>query len=335
MTSEAKYLKLKLQEGERGKIQFDEGINRHFDYLKDFSPKKLQDYLKQCGLNLSACAEDILLSLGVAKKNKEALKMTNAGTLFFAKDPQMFFPEAYITAVRYQGNDRYTILDKKDFTGSLLSQIDESLVFVMRHTNVAANFSGLSSGARQDVYDYPAIALREAIINAVTHRDYLYDGAHIFIHIYSEHIDIENPGGLYHGLTIADLGHRSVRRNRLVADLLHRARYIERVGSGFDRMRVALSENKNPALEVSVSNFFNIRFFKRALNFNLQVLSSRQLAIYHIFVERKALSKKEVADALNISEDTALRELKALIQYGLLEKRGEGKTTRYHITNNA
>ena len=253
------------------------------------------------------------------------------GFLFFAKNPLAFFPEAYVTAVRYQSNDRYAIVDKKDFTGTLLSQIEESLAFVIRHMNVGAQFNELAGAARQDIYDYPPIAIREAIVNAITHRDYLYDGAHIYIHMYPEYIDIENPGGLYHGLTLDDLGRRSVRRNRLIADILHRARYIERIGSGFDRMRLALLENRNPELVVTATNFFNVRFYKRVPNFNLQVLTQRQLNIYHHFSERKIMTKKEVALILGISEDTALRELKVLIKHNLIKKQGEAKSTTYAL----
>ena len=312
-----------------GKVHFDESINQYFNYPEDFSHNALESYLKQCDLDLKAKTADILLSLGLAKNVKSSFKVTNAGGLFFANKPQTFFPEAYVTAVRYQSNDRYSIIDKKDFKGSLISQIEESLAFVIRHMNVATDFHALTGGARQDIYDYPIIALREAIINAITHRDYLYDGAHIYIHMYPEYIDIENPGGLYHGLTLDDLGRRSLRRNRLIADILHRARYIERVGSGFDRMHHALAENKNPPLEVNVTNFFNIRFFKRVQEIDLQKISSRQLKIYHIFLEKKELTKRDLARILTISEDTALRELKVLMSHNLIKKQGEGKSTTY------
>jgi ATP-dependent DNA helicase RecG len=120
-----------------------------------------------------------------------------------------------------------------------------------------------------------------------------------------------------------------VRRNRLIADLLHRAGYIERVGSGFDRMRTALLSNKNPSLEVTTTNFFNIRFYKRAQDMDLSKLSSRQLMLYHQFLERKIMTKRDVANALNTSDDTALRELKTLMQFSLINKQGEGKAISY------
>ncbi len=307
---------------------FDEAINRRFDFENDFSKEGMQKYLKRCNLDLNVPPEEILLSLSVAKKTNSSFQLMNAGVIFFAKDPQYFFPESYITAVRYKSNDRFSIIDRKDFSGSPLSQIEESLAFIIRHMNVSASFTDLG-GVRQDIYDYPPIALREAIVNAITHRDYLYDASHIYIHMYPSYIDIENPGGLYHGITIEDLGRRSVRRNRLLADLLYRARYIERIGSGFDRMRIALAENNNPPLEVVATNFFNIRFFKRSEDPKLQKLTERQLAIYHCFLERRAVTKREIATSLQMSEDTIIRELKVLIELRLIKKQGQGKSTSY------
>ena len=295
----------------------------------DFSSQDFQSYLAHCGLHFKAAEEDILFSLNLVKKMAYKLLITNAGVLFFAKNPQAYYPEAFITAVKYQTNDRFSIIDKKDFIGSPLSQIEASLAFVLRHMNVGVHIDAAQGAARQEIYDYPPIAIREAIINAVTHRDYLYDGSHIYIHMYPDYIDIESPGGLYSGLTIEDLGRRSVRRNRLIADLLDRARYIERVGSGFDRMRDALLKNQNPALEVSATNFFSIRFFKRTQDVNLEKLTPRQLAIYYSFFERKQLTKRDVVIGHHISEDTAMRELKHLMQLGFIQKEGTGKATCY------
>jgi ATP-dependent DNA helicase RecG len=312
-----------------GKLHFDEAVNQRFQYPNDFSEAALKQYLKQCNLEVNSSAEDILISLNLSNQTPNTFQVTNAGVLFFAKNPQHFFPEAYITAIRYKSNDRYSILDKKDFMGSPISQIDESLAFVIRHMNVTPQFGKTNISQHEDIYDYPPIAIREAIINAITHRDYLYDGSHVYIHMYPDHIDIESPGGLYHGLSIEDLGKRSVRRNRMIADLLHRARYIERVGSGFDRMRNALHQNHNPELVVTANNFFNIRFFKRKQDFNLQKLSARQLALYHRFLERKVLTKKDVVVALHVSNDTALRELNVLMQHHLITKQGVGKNISY------
>ncbi len=315
-----------------GKIHFDEAINKHFQYPNDFSKQAFTDYLTLCGISSSLETEDILQSLNLAVKDKDKLLLNNAGVLCFAEDPQQFFPEAYITAVAYKTNDRFSIIDKKDFHGSLIKQIDESLIFIARHIDVSFEITPDFSATRKNIYAYPPTALREAIINAVTHRDYAYDGSHIYIHIFPDYIEIENPGGLYRGLTIEDLGKRSVRRNRLIADVLHRANYIERVGSGFSRMQQALSENNNPDYQVSATNFFNIRFLKRLKDGTpVANLTRRQIEIYQLMQQRSSVSKKDIATALNVSDDTALRELNALIVLKIIGKEGVGKATSYYL----
>jgi len=308
-----------------GKIHFDEALNDSFQYPDDFSQEAFDDFLNLSGIITHHSTENVLLSLNAVQKKKHRLCFTNAAVLLFAKEPQKFYPESYITAVKYKSQDRFSIIDKKDFKGSLFKQIENTMQFMMRHISVAAEISTIK---RQDIYDYPLVALREAIVNAVTHRDYYYDGSHIYVHMYPDRIEIENPGGLHHGLTIDNLGKRSVRRNRLIADFLHRAGYIERVGSGFDRMHQTLMQNNNPPLVVSATNFFNICFYKRIQNKRLAELTQRQRDLYYLMQE-KTITKKEVAMALNISEDTALRELNALLTKGIILKEGVGKATIY------
>ena len=312
------------------KMRFDEAINEHFHYPKDFSQDALNEFLQINGIKTNASAHDVLLSLNVAEEDHHHIKLTNTGVLFFAKEPQRFFPESYITAIKYKTSERFSILDKKDFTGSPLSQIEQTLVFILRHMNVEPIIGPLR-GARKDIYEYSPVALREAVINAVTHRDYLYDSSHIYVHMFPDYIEIESPGGLYRGLTLEDLGKRSIRRNRLIADLLHRAGYIERVGSGFSRMQSSLMENSNPPLEVKASNFFNIRFYKRLEDIEPAKLTPRQIEIYQILSRRDSVNKKEIASQLNMSEDTVIRDLNALIKQDVVIKIGVGKATVYSL----
>lgn len=313
---------------------FDEMINEQFHYPHDFSSAKLKAYLTQCGIQSNASNEDVLLSLDAARKNKQQIQFTNAGILFFAQNPQQFFRETFITCVKYQNQDRFSIIDQKDFKGSLISQIDESLQFTLRHMNIGHSITtsqSLISAKRQNLYDFPPVALREAIVNAVTHRDYRFDSTHIYIHMFPDHIDMENPGGLVANLNIDDLGHRSIRRNRLIADLLHRAGYIERVGSGFSRMEHALKENNNPPLEITATNFFSLRFYKRMQEANAIQLTVRQQILYRALQESHSLTKNEAAIAIGTGGDTALRELQTLMALGLIESQGIGRATTYRL----
>lgn len=315
-----------------GKIHFDENINRQFNFPQDLSDVDFDHYLKLCNIHTKLPNTEILQSLNVANENKTNILLNNAGILFFAKSPQSFFKEAYITCVRYKSFDRFSILDKKDFSGSLIQQIEDAINFVLRHISMQISIGQITNsqlGVRREIYEYPIVAIREAIVNAVTHRDYQYDGAHIYVHLFPDRIEIENPGGLYHGLTIENLGQRSVRRNRLIADLLHRAGYIERVGSGFDRMKQALQENNNPPFEVSATNFFIIKFYKRIEETPIQNLSPRQIVILQFLKQHGSITISQIANMLNVSNDTARRGLNSLFEAKLIERLGTGKATRY------
>lgn len=317
-----------------GKIQFDQAFNDTFDFKKDFSEEALSEFLKYCGITTKLPVIDILLNLGVVKQERKKVIFTNTGILFFAKTPQKFFPESYITLVKYYSQDRFSIVDKQDIQGNLIQQIEHSMNFIVRNMAVEPDTtfrSKQSFSRREERYEYPLAALREAIINAVTHRDYYYDSSHIYIHIYPDHIDIENPGGLFNGMNIENLGKRSVRRNRLIADLLHHAKYIERVGSGFDRMKQALAQNNNPPLEINATNFFDLRFYKRIPNITVSKMTQRQAILYHLIEERQQVTKRNVTTALNVSDDTAVNELNVLIKLGLIKKEGKGKATYYVI----
>lgn len=317
-----------------GKIYFDEAINKHFQYPQDFSKTELSEYLHLCDLHINAPDQDILCSINAAEKDKKLLNFRNVGVLFFGKNPQQFFPEAYITCVAYKSFDRYSIIDRKDIKGQLIKQVEEALQFIIKHMSVESIMVGVGSrlGQRQEIYDYPIVALKEAVINAVTHRDYQYGSSHIYIHMYPDRIEIVNPGGLHHGLKLDSLGKLSVRRNRHIADLMQRAKYIENIGSGFNRMETSLKANGNPPLDVSATDFFNIRFYKRMGQEQLE-LTKRQQHLYRILEQRQEISKKEAALALDVSEDTALRELKVLIEKGFAIIVGEGRATKYRKTS--
>jgi predicted HTH transcriptional regulator len=112
----------------------------------------------------------------------------------------------------------------------------------------------------EEVPEYPMRALREAITNAVMHRDYFEMGANVFVEIYDDRIEVTNPGGLPKGLSRSELGTRSVRRNQLIADLLHRIGFIEKAGTGIHRMQDEAREHKCPAPQFTANGFFTAIF---------------------------------------------------------------------------
>jgi len=198
------------------------------------------------------------VNIEVAERVRGRLIFRNAGVLFFARDVSHFFPQAYVTCLLAKGIDKVNILDRKDFAGGLVSDIEESLRFIERNTRTGYRIEKLR---REDVPEYPMRALREAITNAIMHRDYFEAGANVFVEIYDDRIEISNPGGLPKGLSREELGTRSVRRNPLIADLLHRIALFEKAGTGIRRMIEDARKHKCPDPKFTVNGFFTATFW--------------------------------------------------------------------------
>ena len=103
-------------------------------------------------------------------------------------------------------------------------------------------------------------AVREAITNAVMHRDWFFDGANVFVELYADRIEVISPGSLPKGLTLADLGRKSIRRNTLIADLLHRIDFIEKAGTGIRRIRDGAREQECPEPKFEADRFVTVTF---------------------------------------------------------------------------
>ena len=155
-----------------------------------------------------------------------------------------------------------------EFKESLSSSFSRELVamantvggsFIDRNTRTAYRIESLR---RENIPEYPMKALREAITNAVMHRDWFFEGANVFVEIYTNRIEVISPGGLPTGLKMAKLGRESIRRNPLIADLLHRIEFIEKAGTGIRRIRDEAREQGCPEPEFKVRGAFFVVVFR-------------------------------------------------------------------------
>jgi ATP-dependent DNA helicase RecG len=313
---------------EAGSYHFDETLNRACRFPGDFDDGRLRSYLEAAGIRVQARPRDILLSLDVAVEVDDGIAFRQAGVLFFAREPQRLVRESHVTCVRFRGSDRTEILDRQEIVGNPTELIEGAMAFTGR--NIRVSYAVGASAQRREIPEYPLVAVREAVTNAVMHRDYQYDAAHVFLSLFADRLEVENPGGLYSGLTVEELGKRSVRRNRLLADLLFRARYVERVGSGIPRMQKALEENGNPPMEIAASSFFVLTLRPRVAP--EAVLTTRQTRLYQFLAGRPSATKEEAARFLSVSADTTLRELRVLVEAGLAVREGIGKATVYRVS---
>ena len=313
---------------------FDSRVNELASFSKDFDQQRYELYCKLSNINLKRNYLDILESLGAVrnttrkKMSKNELSFTNTGVLLFTKNPKNFIPESFLTAVRYRGYDKFSIIDRQDFSGNLIEQIEEGLSFAKKNIEVEYEITG--SGARGERHRYPLVAVREALVNAMVHRDYSFNNSCVYINIFLDRLEIENPGGIFGNASITEIEGKSIRRNPVLSDLLFRAGYGEKLGSGLARIKESLKENNNPSYQISSTNFFSIRLLPRIIIKKEYNLSERQIEIISILNSSlSVLSSSDIGVRLGLSSTTITREIKKLIELNLVSVIGQGRGLRY------
>ncbi len=231
----------------------------------DIRLSKVQAFLKEAGTALKVTHANMpafLSSLGICRYGA----VTNAGALLFASDINKFIPQSEIIMGAFKGTERTYIYDRKDSRADLLTQFNEAIEFIQKHINVCSEIRGLD---RFDIYELPLDALREAVVNAIVHRDYSMRGTSVYISVYDDRVDISNPRGLLPGLTPGSFGKESVRRNPVIADLFHRMGKVERMGTGIRRMKDLMRAAGLEAPEFTSDSFFHA-IFHRSPEFSLK-----------------------------------------------------------------
>lgn len=308
-----------------GKVRFDEQFLPDCDPRKDLDPGAIQAFRRQRNLPETTKPADILVNLGIAQRQAKHLLLTGAAVLFFGRDPQRVVPEAYVTCARYAGTMRDSVLDRIDAKGHLLRQFEGTTAFIRRNLPTAYRIETL--GPRKEMPSIPEAALREALLNALTHRDYFADSEHVFVHIHPDKVEITNPGGLPPGLTVQDLGTRAVPRNRLIADLFYRMGYVERLGSGIHRMRQAMAEVElPPPVFYATADSFRVAFHT---SWQALGLSSQEAETARWLSARGVGTTSELASGLKVSSDTARRVLARLVARGWVQAKGRRRGAVY------
>jgi len=274
--------------------------------------------------------EKIFVNLELIADNKE---MTNAAILLFGENPQKFFISAKTRIGRFKTST--DIIDTVIAEGNLFKQLERVIEAIKKHLNVRFEIKGIQ---RQDVWDYPIEAIREAVINALIHKDYSTT-AEIQIRIYDDKIWIWNPGKLPLQLTIEDLKreHSSHPRNPLVANAFYLTGFIERWGSGTKRIVDLCKAQGLPEPEYKEEQGgFSVWFYKDIYtegNLRKMGLNERQIEMVKYMKEHKTVSLSSFKDIVSgVSEKTLYRDLQELVGRGLLKKIGEKKGRKYELS---
>jgi ATP-dependent DNA helicase RecG len=226
----------------------------------------------------------------------------------------------------FEGTDKSVFKDRREFTGSLLKQLNETYDFIDRYNSTRSKFSGLY---RTDRRDYPPDAIREALLNAVVHRDYAYSGSTL-ISIFTDHLEFISIGGLVKGITFADIRLGiSVARNENLANVFYRLALIEAYGTGIPKIFPAYEGGSlKPQIETS-DNAFKITLSNLNQHPILQEYSPMEQTILSLFQKQDLISRQDVESKLKIGQTAAGRLLKQLVNSGVLERSGTGKNTKY------
>lgn len=319
-----------------GKIKFDKQVNPKFSFEKDFDKRKLDEYLKLANLKKNLDIKDILTNLGVATREKNKLVANNANVLFFAKNPGKFFPTSRIICVNYQTNEKLKILDRKIFDEGIIGNIEEAITYVKKHINVEFVIKKLK---REEIPQYPEEAIRESIVNAIMHRDYFDDSGDTLIEVFRNKLIISNPGGLVRGLKPEEFGKISRTRNSLIASLLSRTEYIEKLGTGINRIRKALKESNLPPPKFEYNHSFFVNLYdKTGVSGELaekvtekvtkkvtKKVTENQRKILDNISKNSSITVKELSKIVGISERKIKENTSKLKKKGLLKRIGPAK----------
>ncbi len=320
-----------------GRVRFDELVKLQVNFEENLNSGAFERYLKMAEISNVLPKKNILHNLDcIVSKNNEYF-FTNAGVLFFSNEPVKYIPQSTVVCALYKGKKKVTVLDRKDLSGDLVTAIDEAVIFLKKHLNLRYEIKGIQ---RKEILEIPEIAIREAVINAVCHRDYFEKGANVMVEIFDDRVEISNPGSLPHGLTIEDFGKRSLSRNPTIASLLHRINYIEKMGTGINRMRQSCKEAGIPEPKFHITSFFTI-VFKRIQNKKYNVhnenfgekfgenfgenINQTQFKILECIFENPKVSAKKIAEQLNLSTRAIEHNIKSLKEKRVIGRRGSAK----------
>ncbi len=284
--------------------------------------------------------EELLLQVGAAAKVRGRPCPTLVGILFFGRAPQQFYPAFTITFVHFAGTSTAQAnpgdplyLDNREFRGTIPAMIDSARAGIFEKLSRGAVMDGF---VRKDIPEVPEFAYREAIVNAVSHRDYTLDGSYIQLRLFADRLEVQSPGGLGGHLTVDNIVYEQYTRNPHIVRLMEELGYVEHRGLGVDKMIHAMTGAglKAPSFEDRGSSFWVT--LRRGAPARPQPdlarlgLNERQMrALAHLRVHGR-LTNREYQQEFDVSERTALYDLQALVDAGLALPVSSGRG-RYYI----
>lgn len=264
--------------------------------------------------------------------------------LLFGHSPQRIFRSTEVQVGRFQ--DDATILDERVITGNLFEQLSQTMEAIRNYVLVryavpteSAGRSVLEDLQRQELWEFPYAAVREAILNALVHRDYTRPGS-IQVRVYNDRLSVRSPGGLIGGLTVSDLfqePHDSLRRNPLLAEIMYYVKFVERWGTGTIRMKNACREQDapDPQFESTEANFI-VTLFKGGITaVDRFPLNAAEYQFLEWAKTQRTFSVGDAIEILGLPRRRVTYIIQRLSLRKLLMPQGVGRWRRYQVISDA
>lgn len=281
-------------------------------------------------------SKDVNFNINALRVIKEPGLYNNAGLLFSDQNPNI------VKAAIYDGKDVMSFKDKREFDGAITTQINDLLFYINLNNSKKAIITG--DAQRKEIRAYPTTAIREAIVNAFAHRDYLLH-SEVKVEIFDDRIEILSPGGIPDGLTLEEIqaGMTAVRNPQLV-HVLDKMKYIENYGTGIRRMYDSYKDTGfEPIFKVMTNSFkvilpninYNIdqnRVVSTNENSALKSIKSKILtqdSIINYMQDDKGYTRRELQNYFAVTSYRMIKMLNNLVSKNIIVKKGKSVNTKY------
>ena len=246
-----------------GRLHFDRKPCPDFSLENDLDDETWARFSRRAKIPESMDRMVALRNLGLLDSDD---RMTHAGAWLLARDIRRFTTSAQVSCALFMGTEKVRILDRRDFHGDVPAMVDDAVAWILTKINVEFVIRHVR---REERPELPEEALREAVANAVAHRDYR-STANVQIYVFKDRIEIVSPGGLPAGMSEADLGVKSMPRNPLLFGMLYRMDVVENIGSGIKRIRGLCREQDVADPVIDASEHWVTVTFPRPANRNVE-----------------------------------------------------------------
>jgi len=333
MISSSELRKLAKESG--GRVYWDERVCEDAD-LEDIEEEKVRWFLKEArherglDINESSSVEDALLRLKLLK----AEKPTNGAVLLFGRDPQRKFIQSEIKCIRFKGvGVTGEMIDLRTVGGDVFDQLIEAEKFIFNNIALSA---WIEDGKiqRQERWEYPPKAIREALANAISHRDY-ETTSKVQVRIFDDRMEFWNPGRLPEGWTVETLRHvhESIPRNPAIAKQFFWVKYIEEVGTGTNKIIEWCIDWGLPEPEFEFTGTSLVVTFRKSRLTDEYLeqlgLNDRQKRAVTHLKERGKIDRKTYCDICGVGKTVAHEELADMVNKELITMVGKGRGVYY------